>query len=93
MINELPDMKVVVMRMDKVPYVDQSGFYAMEDAVMDLQAQGIKVVFTALHGQPLDMFEAYSLVPNLVERDMCFENFKDCALWLEDYLKEDLSVV
>ncbi|TNE54971.1 MAG: SulP family inorganic anion transporter [Bacteroidetes bacterium] len=88
MINALPDIKVVIIRMDKVPYVDQSGLYAMEDAVQNMQEQGIKVVFTDIHGQPLDMFERFNLIPGLVERDFCFESFKACSTWLEGYLKE-----
>ena len=86
MVNALPDMGVVVIRMDKVPYVDQSGLYAMEDAIMDLQKQNIKVVFTDVHGQPLDIFERFNLIPGLVEREYCFEDFPTCAKWLKGYL-------
>lgn len=88
MLQALPEVEVVVIRMDKVPYVDQSGLYAMEDAVMDLQSQNIKVVFTDLHGQPLDMFERFNLIPGLVEKEFCFENFSACSTWLEEYLQE-----
>ena len=35
MIKVLPEIEVVIIRMDKVPYVDQSGLYAMEEAIMD----------------------------------------------------------
>ena len=86
MIKALPEVGVVVMRMDRVPYVDQSGLYAMEDAIMDLQEKDIKVVFTGLHGQPLDMFERFNLVPGLVEEEYCFEDFHTCSVWLEGYL-------
>lgn len=91
MVTKLPEIKVVVMRMEKVPYVDQSGLYAMEDAVMDLQEQGIKVVFTNLHGQPKDMFERFNLIPGLIEKVFCFENFSDCSKWLEGYLKNEIA--
>ncbi len=87
MVKALPDIKVVVMRMDKVPYVDQSGLYAMEDAVMDLYEQDIKVIFTGLHGQPKDMFEIFNLVPGLVEQEYCFNDFQAASAWLEDFLK------
>lgn len=90
MIKALPDIKVVVIRMDKVPYVDQSGLYAMEDAVMDLHAQDIKVIFTGLHGQPKDMFEAFSLVPGLVGEAYCFDGFGQASVWLADFLKVKL---
>lgn len=81
----LPDVRVVVIRLDKVPYVDQSGLYAMEDAVMDLQSRGITVAFTDLHGQPLEMFKQFNLVPGLVSDEQCFKDFKSCAEWLIGY--------
>jgi SulP family sulfate permease len=86
MIKALPEIEIVIIRMDKVPYVDQSGLYAMEDAVMDLQAQGIKVVFTDVHGQPLDMFEMFNLIPGLVPYEYCFKSFEACHDWLKGYL-------
>jgi len=89
MIKALPNIRVVIMRMDRVPYVDQSGLYAMEDAIFDLQAQNIEVIFTGLHGQPLDMFEAYTLIPRLVDDKYCFETFEECMTWLESFLKGD----
>ena len=91
MVKALPDIEAVVIRMDKVPYVDQSGLYAMEDAINDLQDQNIKVVFTALHGQPLDIFEKVNLVPGLVEEKYCFEDFSSCMKWLEGYLNDGKS--
>ncbi len=92
MIKALPDLKVLVIRMDKVPYVDQSGLYAMEDAIMDLQDQGIAVVFTGLHGQPEIMFESINLVSGLIPTEYCFEDFSTCTEWLEDYINSNASL-
>ncbi len=89
MVNALPDVEVVIIRMDKVPYVDQSGLYAMEDAIMDLQAQDIKVVFTNIRGQPLDIFSRINLIPSLIPEKDCFPTFRDCLVWLEAYLKNN----
>lgn len=89
MIKALPNIRVVIIRMDRVPYVDQSGLYAMEDAVFDLQAQDIEVIFTGLHGQPKDILEAYTLIPRLVDHRYCFDTFEECLAWLEGFLKGD----
>ncbi len=89
MIKALPNIRIVIIRMDKVPYVDQSGLYAMEDAIFGLQAQNIQVIFTGLHGQPLDMFAAYRIIPRLVEDQYCFQSFEECLDWLERFLKGD----
>lgn len=86
MIKALPDIEAVVIRMDKVPYVDQSGLYAMEEAILELRQLDIAVVFTNLHGQPLDMFKRINLVPGLVPNEHSFPDFQSCTEWLESYL-------
>ena len=87
MIKALPELDIVIIRMEKVPYVDQSGIYAMDDAIQDLQEQNIKVVFTDLHGQPRLMFERFNIIPGLVEEGACFNTFAECIPWLENALK------
>ena len=72
MVTALPDIQVVIIRMEKVPYIDQSGLYALEDAIMDLQAQDITVVFSNIHGQPRDLVEMVKVIPNLVPEEYCF---------------------
>lgn len=89
MVKALPEIEVVIIRMDKVPYIDQSGVFAMEDAIRDLQLQGIRVIFTDVHGQPLDLFERFDLIPGLVDYEYCFEDFRTAAQWLEGYLKKN----
>jgi len=88
MVKNLPNISVVVIRMGKVPYVDQSGLYAMEEAIMNLLQKKVAVVFTGLEkgSQPYDMFRAINLVPGLVNEEYCFNTFQECAVWLEDYL-------
>mgnify|MGYP000515962078 CR=1 FL=1 len=84
--SRFPDLEVVVLRFEKVPYMDQSGLYALEDAVMYLTDNDIKVVFTDIHGQPRDLAERIRLIPNLVSPEYCFNTFSDAASWLEKYL-------
>ncbi|MDX1683962.1 MAG: SulP family inorganic anion transporter [Saprospiraceae bacterium] len=83
MFKALPDIQVVIIRMDKVPYVDQSGLYAMEDAIVELERKGVEVAFTGLHGQPEEMFRRIRIIPDIVEEEHNFEDFESCALWVE----------
>lgn len=87
MIKAMPHVSAVVIRMGRVPYVDQSGLYAMEEAVQELLGKDIPVVFAGLKGQPKEMFRRINLVPGLVPEEYSFPNFRDAALWLEQYLK------
>jgi SulP family sulfate permease len=72
-IKNIPDqVKVLVIRMDRVPYIDQSGLYALEDAVMDLHEKGVKVILTAVQEQPCDMLKSIDLVPDLIPESHLF---------------------
>lgn len=86
LIKAIPEIRVIAIRMDKVPYVDQSGLYAMEEAIMDMNAMNVKTVFVDVHGQPLDIFERANLIPGLVEKEFCFKDFREFTIWLKNYL-------
>lgn len=88
MMKALPKVQVVIFRMEKVPYIDQSGLYAMEEAILDLHTRGIRVAFSHIDEQPLDMLRRIRVIPNLVPESMCFNHFNECARWLENYLEE-----
>ncbi len=92
MIRALPEIEIVVLRMDKVPYVDQSGLYAMEEAIRNLQSRNIAVAFTNLQEQPQDMLEGINLIPGLVPYRYCFDTFNECAEWLEKALNDEGSL-
>jgi SulP family sulfate permease len=84
----IPEIKVIIFRMKKVPYVDQSGLYALEEAILDLQRQGITVVFTGLQDQPKAMLEAIKIIPNLVSREFVFDDFAKCVPWLYEFVQQ-----
>ena len=48
MADSLPDVRVVVFRMMNVPYIDQTGLYALEEVVLSLEKRNIAVVITGL---------------------------------------------
>ena len=78
------DIEAVIFRMDRVPYVDQSGLYTLEDIIFDLRAQNTEVIFVGLQEQPSDMLRAIDIIPDLVPEEDLFENIDDSF----DYLKK-----
>lgn len=85
--------RAVVIRMNKVPYMDQSGLYAMEDVLIDLTNQGKTVIMTGLQKQPRYMMERVDMIPNLIKNDQLSDGFIDCVLSLkENLIKEQESV-
>jgi len=82
-IAALPEVKVVIIRMRLVPYIDQSGLYAIEDAVAALTEKGVTVLMTGIQEQPKDMLENIGLIPNLVPKEYLFKEFEKCIDALE----------
>ena len=76
----------LVIRMDRVPHIDQSGLYAMEDAILELTRKDVKVLITGIHPQPLDMLRVIDVIPDLLPEDQLFEDFEDSVAWLESEL-------
>jgi len=69
----------VVIRMDRMQYLDQSGLYTLEDVVMDLKKSDIKVLFVGVLEQPKYMMERVKLIPSLVSENQIFNSFEECT--------------
>ncbi|MDG2372069.1 MAG: SulP family inorganic anion transporter [Flavobacteriaceae bacterium] len=83
--EQLPeDANVIVIRLGKMPYIDQSGLYAMEDVLVDLVNSDKKVLLVSLVGQPKYMFERIDIIPNLIPKEHLFSNFEECLTWIKN---------
>lgn len=92
-INKIPlDAEVIIFRMKKVPYIDQSGLYAMEEVIKEMQKIGIKVVLTLTQPQPLYMLKKNRLIPDILPEDCLFDSIEECAAWLNDYCSNNIGL-
>jgi len=83
LVQELPEVKVVIFRMDKVPYMDQSGLYALEDAIRELQQRGEEVALTGLQKQPLELLDKTDILEDRIGEDHVFATFDECIVWVK----------
>ena len=77
----------VVIRLEKMPYIDQSGLYAMEDVLIDLKKDNINVLFVGLLNQPRYMMERIDIIPDLISEDQIFNDFNKCISWVKNNLE------
>jgi len=83
--KQIPETaSTVIIRLDRMQYVDQSGLYAMEDVLADLIKGGKSIAFVGILNQPKYMFERIDIIPDLVPKEQMFENFKDCLIWIKE---------
>lgn len=78
------DAKVVILRMRRVKFMDQSGVYAMETAIKELQDRGVLVLMTMIQPQPKYLLAKMKVLHYVVTEDHTFDTFEACT----EYLKE-----
>ncbi len=87
--DQIPDTaKTVIIRLDRMQYVDQSGLYAMEDVLVDLRKDNILVLFVDIQKQPKYMFQRIDIIPDLIPEEHLFKSFDQCMLWIKENVKD-----
>jgi len=87
-IASIPEqVKALIIRLDRVPYIDQSGLYALENAVLDLEQRGIEVLLTAVQEQPKDKLVSIDIVPDLISEEHIFDTIEDAYEYLRTHFK------
>jgi sulfate permease, SulP family len=80
--------RLLVLRMDRVSLMDQSGAYALQDALVDLKSEGMRIVIVGLPLAQRDILEAIQVIPELVSREDLFADFTELKAALPKLLAE-----
>jgi SulP family sulfate permease len=80
--------KTVILRLGRMQYMDQSGLYAMEDMLQDLNKKEIEVLFVGLLKQPKYMMERIDIIPDLIPKEHIFKDFKECLSWIKKNVRD-----
>lgn len=88
--KQIPDSaKTMVIRMEKLTYMDQSGLYAMEDVLLELKRQGVDILMTGIIQQPRLLMERIDIIPDLVPNELIFSDFENCLDWIKKHVKNN----
>jgi SulP family sulfate permease len=58
--------------------MDQSGLYAMEDMIQELQTKNVEVLFVNVLKQPRYMMERIDIIPDFIPEAHIFDSFDAC---------------
>ncbi|SFV58733.1 Sulfate permease [hydrothermal vent metagenome] len=85
MMKELPEVSVVIFRMYNVPSIDQSGMYALDDAIYELNKQNITVLITGINEQPRKMLQNIKVIPTLIPESHIFSDLTSALEMLKEH--------
>jgi len=90
---QIPDTaNTVILRLGRMQYMDQSGLYAMEDMLQELNKKGIEVLFVGLLKQPRYMMERIDIIPDLIPNEHIFKEFKQCLRWIKQNVNDNINI-
>src|SRR5690606_37321178 len=82
------ESRVLLIDMEDMHYMDQSGLYTLETIIIRLKQQEIEIFLLGLQDQPRALMRNTLVIPKLVEEKNIFQNKTECIKAIEDYLKE-----
>jgi len=88
LMNQIPETATtIIIRMGRMQYIDQSGLYALEDALVELVSQNKKVLLVNVLKQPKYLLERIDIIPDLVPKEQIFDNFDNSLVWIKENIK------
>ena len=67
--------RLLVLRMDRISYMDQTGAYALKDALTTLNAAGVRVLVVGVSVAHLDLLEKLQVIPAVIPESDVFSDF------------------
>jgi len=67
--------RLLVLRMDRISYMDQTGVYALRDALMRLIAAGVRVLVVGVSVAHVDLLVKLQVIPAVVPESDVFSDF------------------
>ena len=86
------DAELIVIRMENMNYLDQSGLFVFEDLLVDMCNKNTKTLLIGLNKQPRYMLENIDIIPDLIPEQTIFDNFESCLKWIEENVDNNTNV-
>ena len=81
--------RLMVLRMDRIiSYMDQTGVYALKDALMGLDAAGVRVLVVGLSVANLDLLKKLQVIPAVISESDVFTEFHSLKKALDGSIEE-----
>ena len=81
--NKIPESaSIIIVDMEKVPYMDQSGVFALEDVLLDLDKKNIKILIAGIQSQPMHLMKTIGILGELVPKERIFDTLSDSKAFI-----------
>ncbi len=82
MTESIEGVEIVVMHLDHVPFMDETGMLVLEESILTLENKGIDVLLTGLQERVEDKLRKVGVIPDYIEEHEVFSSFDECMVYL-----------
>lgn len=86
-VDQLEGARYVILRFYNVPLVDQTGAYALEDAVERWESRGVKVLFVGMQPHIRRVLESTGAI-HKIDMENCFAQFEEAIAAIDAFEAE-----
>jgi len=79
---QIKEVEVVVMRLDHVPFMDETGLLVLEESILHLENKGIEVYLTGLQDEVEKRLRIVGIIPQYIHEEEVFKNLDECMVYL-----------
>ena len=83
-IEEVGDVKAVLLNLGASTYMDQSGLYTLKESIQRLKDKNITVVLSEVKERSMNLLKGVKVVPDLIDEDHVFSSVEECVMWLRE---------
>lgn len=74
-----PTTRAIIIRATRVPLIDQTGAFAIQEFVTKMKNRGISVVFSGLPSAPTEALRRLGVIPQTIREDDLFDTFAEAV--------------
>ncbi|BDS15118.1 SulP family inorganic anion transporter [Aureispira anguillae] len=82
--ERIEGVEVVVMHLDHVPFMDETGILVLQEAIIMLEDKGMDVYLTGLQQEVEERLRIVGIIPHYIQEKEVFRNLDECMIYLAD---------
>jgi SulP family sulfate permease len=85
------DVLAIILVMDRIPFLDQSGIVTLESAIQGWHEKGIQVYISGAQPEVMENLKKTRIIPGLIPSQHLYSNFDECVLSIQSRINGKLS--
>jgi Sulfate permease and related transporters (MFS superfamily) len=89
--DDLSNVRAIIIRMSRVPLIDQTGAFTLQEFVKNMEAKGIAVVLSGLPSDPEQVLRNLDIIPTTIPESSVQPSLAEAVIALSERIAANAS--